>query len=231
MPTTLTQLIANLRENRLDEREAHQWQDDELRRWINEGTRDVARRAEILFTTSDVAFGAGVQEVTAPTDVLRIHRAEWRPTSQDQIWPLEYRDFHGMDSLWWTQQTVTQNTPMYFTLWGYTPNLKIVLYPTPYEVGVVKIHYYKTPTEFALDGTEDGDSVDLPEGWADLVLDYAEYKALRKDRSPAWQEAKGEYEQHLEQLIEHSRRLTDQVGFIDDASSPFVPQWLYGGDY
>lgn len=229
MPTTMKALITALREDRLDEKDAAQWQDDELRRWINEGTRDICRRIEILPTSADIAVSAGVQQYTMATDVLRVNRVEWRPTGQTNVYSLEYRDFNNMDSVWWTSQIQTQGTPVLFTMWGYTPNLKLVLYPTPSVSGVAKVFYYKLPTEIATDGSADTSTIDLPEGWHDLVLDYAEYRALRKDGDDRWQAAKAEYEQHLINMEEHTRRISDQAGMIV-AGNTMIPQWLYGED-
>ena len=101
---TLGSLLTDVR-NRLDETTSGQWTDAELRSWINEGARDVSRKTETLQGTTNISIVADTQEYTLPTDTLRIHRAEWRPTSSSNVYTLEYRDFNSMDAVWWSSQT------------------------------------------------------------------------------------------------------------------------------
>ncbi len=229
MSKTLAQMVTEVRDH-LDEQTPTFWTDVQIRKWINEAVRDVSRRAEVLLTTTDVTVTAATQSYVAPTDVVRINRAEWHPSGQTTIYPLEYKDYNGMDSVWWSSQAITQGYPIYFTLWGFPPSLSLVLYPTPSDSGTVKLFYYRLATELATDGSEDPSNVDVPEGWYDLVIYYAEANALRKDGDQRWQEARQIYEQSLQELMDNSRRWSDQAGSME-FSNQLIPAWLYGGDF
>lgn len=226
---TQSTYLTNIRA-KLDEATSGQWTDAEIRSWINEGVRDIARRTETLQSTALITVTADVQEYTLDGDYLRVHRVEWSPTSSSQVYPLDYRDFNSMDAVWWTSQTTSKGYPSFYTMWGYPPSLKIVLYPTPSEAGQLKMFYYLTPTDLATDGTAAGSTVQVPSGYEDLVESYAEMVALRKDRDPRWQESRSLYMDSLNGFIERSRRWTDQGDFIQ-VGNQFLPGWLYGGDY
>jgi hypothetical protein len=220
----MSALITDLRSH-LDETTARQWSDVELTRWLNEGLRDIARRAEVLQTTTNVTAVAGTQEYTLNTSTLtamtRIYRVEFIPTGTTDHYPLEYRDFNSMDSVWWTQQETQSGYPYWFTLLGFPPALKMIVYPTPSTGGTLKVFYYRTPADAA-----SGDTVSIPEGWQDLAVLYAEYVALRKDGDTRWQEAKQLYEERLGGLIDMTRRWSDQSDSFQTGTS-FVPRWLY----
>lgn len=228
MPRTLGQLLSDVR-NRLDEQSARMWGSPELRGWILEGARDVARRAEILLQSSTIAVTSGTQQYTGPTDAVRIYRVEWQPTGQSTIYPLEYYDFASMDELWGPNQIITQAYPIAYTMWGFPPSLKIILYPSPSSNGQLNVYYYRLPADLATDGSADNTNVDVPEGWWDLIPKYCEFVAMRKDGDQRWQDARALYEAQLDGLIEHSRRWTDQAGSFSFADR-MIPAWLYGTD-
>lgn len=220
---TLAQLRAQVRV-RLDETTATAWTDAEINGWINEGVRDVARRSETLQISTPISVVAGTQEYTAPSDLARLYRAEFKPTNSTSIYPLTYRDFNNMDAVWWTSKTSVQSTPELFTLWGYPPSLKIILYPKPSQSGTLTVYYYQVPA----DVTADGATIPVPNGWEDLVVEYASYLALRRDRDDRWKEARATYEDHLNAMMLLTRRWTDQAGEITPAGS-LLPSWLVGG--
>lgn len=222
MAETLSALIEQTRDA-LAESEASQWDDAMIIRWLNDGARDIARRAEVLQDREDVTCTASVAEYTLPTDVLRVHRVEFNFTSDTTLkYPLEYRDFQNMDSLWGINQTTT-GTPHLYTLWGFPPALKLVLYPVPSAAGTAKVFYYRLPAnQVNVTG-----AIELPEGYHDLLVHYAEYRALRRDRDPRWQEAKSLYDEGLFHMIELTRRWSDQAGMIDVGTS-HLPAWLVG---
>lgn len=223
--TTQAQILLAVRE-RLDEATAGEWSDAELRRWINQGANDIARRTETLHTVVTSATIVGDSTYTAPADTIRISRVEWTPNNTDNIYPLEYRDFNAMDPIWWTNQASTSSNPQYWTTSGFPPSLTIRLYPVPSSTGFINVFYYRYPTQLATDGSDANDTVELPTGWDDIVVDYVEYTALRKDRDPRWQEAKQLYEQHVDEVFALSRRWTDQPGIITP-DTPNVPAWLW----
>jgi hypothetical protein len=220
--TTQAQLLSDVR-SRLDEQSPQFYQDSELRRWLNQGARDVARRTETLQTTASINLSAGQQQYSAPVDTLRIYRVEYHDTSS-RISVLEYRDYNNADSVWWTAQLTVQSTPLMWTAWGFPPNLKIVLYPIPSNPGTtIKVFYYQSPTDLATDGTASNTSLPIPAGREDLIADFAEYMALRKARDPRWQEAKGLYDEKVQSMIDQTRRWTDQAGTYDTDGYPLHP--------
>lgn len=231
MPKTMGMLLREVRD-RLDEAAPGFWTDEQLRKWINEGTRNVSRRSETLLTTTDIPVTAGTQQYVAPADAVRVARAEWRPTGQTTVYPLEYRDYGSMDNVWGVSQAITQGYPTHFTLWGWPPTLTLIVYPTPSVNGNVRCFYYRLAAELATTGTADATNVDVPEGWWDIIVDYAEYTALRKEGSPRWQEAKAQYEQRLLELMDNTRRWSDQAGSFEFAGpGGALPGWLVGGDW
>lgn len=220
MAETLGQLIEAVREA-LAEATESQWDDDMLTRWINDGSTDIARKAEVLQDSYDVDTTADVSDYTLTSDVLRVHRVEFFYDSDtDRKLILEYRDLQNMDSVWYTNQA-REGDPYYYTLWGFPPSLTIKLFPVPSANGTARVYYYRVPTKRY--GTTD--TVELPEGYADLLVHYAEYRALRRDRDPRWQEAKALYDEGLANMIELTRRWTDQVGMIDTGGTN-LPEWL-----
>ena len=221
--------LTNIR-NKLDETTSGQWSDAELRTWINEAARDIARRTESLQTYEEINVTANTQEYTVNDGCLRVHRVEWRPTASSNVYPLEYRDFNSMDAVWWASQTTSKGYPTFYTMWGYPPTLKIVLYPTPSEGGKLKVFFYQTASNLATDGSAAGSTVQVPVGYEDLIESYVEHVALRKDRDPRWQEARAIYMDSLQEMIDQTRRWTDQGDFIQVGSS-HIPGWLWGGEY
>lgn len=217
---------------RLEEATARQWTDAELNRWINEGCRDLARTTECLLASATAAVTAGTQTYTnGPTDIIRIHRVQYEPTGSSQKYPLEAREFNTMDSIWWTSQSITQSTPQYYTTWGFPPTVTFVLYPTPTINGNLRIYYARQPADVSADGT----ALDIPEGWHDLAVDYAEYRAQRRARDPRWQESYGRYQEAVAALLAtvagSGPTWTDAPGRIVGAYPVGVPAWLSGGGF
>lgn len=231
MTRTLGQLKLSLR-NRLNEDTARAWSDDKLREWIMEGARDVARRAECLWATSSFAVVAGTPSYSLAAitpGIVRIHRVEFVPTGQQLNYCLEYRDRFSMDAVWGTSQSISQSTPEFFTLWGAPPNLTIQMFPVPSLAGTATLYYYALPANLVTIGaTGEGSNVDCPDGWEDVILDYAEYHALRMDRDDRWKDILAAYEQRLVDLAATSIRWSDQSGWITSGSG-FLPAWLSEG--
>ena len=225
--TTLGTLLTYLRD-RLDEATAAQWTDPQLRQWIVEGARDIARSVEVLATTGTVTIVAGTQAYAMPTNMVRCYRAELVVTGSDVTYPLELRDRNEMDSIWGTRMAAGQGTPLYLTIYGTPGSASGTLYPTPSAAGTLTVYYYKLPVALALDGTADATNVDLPAGWDDVALDYAEYKALRKDRDARWQEARALYLENLGAMNDVTRKHHDQLGYIAVGARVW-PEWLVGG--
>lgn len=220
---TVRALKVELRD-RLDEQTPRRWNDGQLTRWINEGARDIARRAECLQSVTDVVIAANEQtkSLSSLSGLLRIHRVEWQTTGSTQWNALEPRDINGMDAVWWDHQATHKNRPNYFTLKGTPPALSIIFYPTTPTGGTARVWWWRLPTEALIDTA----TLDLPDGWHDVALDYAEYRALRKDADPRWKESFEIYKDNLASLIEQTRRYNDQNATITP-EVPHLPSWIY----
>jgi len=184
---TLGEAMADLRD-RLDEAPGDEssgvWTNVALRRCINRGVREVARRAECMEKTGTVSISAGTQSGTLPTDLVRIRKAEWYTSASGQRVPLEYRQRENLDRIWGWSQVTQQGRPEFWTVDGYPGGSahNIVLFPTPSSTGTVKVFYYYLPADLATDGSADATNLSLPYGWEDVALDFAEYRAFRMAR-------------------------------------------------
>lgn len=230
MAKTFGQLLSATR-RRLDEIEAEgTWKNDELRGYLNEGCKDVARRSECLRASVDVDINAAEQAVAAPTDVVRIHNVSWfRDSDPTTLYMLDYMDYRNLQSAAYSSLKQTEGTPSVYTTWLFPPNLSISCYPIPSDNGKLTVQYYRLPATLAEDASQDAETLDIPEGWEDLCVDYAVYQAMLKDGDQRWQNYMQMYEGKLAALVEASERFNDQAGAIGVGSN-FIPQWLYNFD-
>jgi hypothetical protein len=228
---TLSQAKTALRA-RLDEASptGSAWTNANLVEWINEGMRDLARRTEILHTMGTVPVINGSQNIPLNSlpGIAKIERVEWDPVSSQSIYPLEYRDFHNMDEVWWTSQAITRGRPHSYTTKGYPPALTIILYPIANESGDLRVYYDTVPARLT-DITDDSTPLSVPDMWDDLILDYAEMRAFRTDNDPRWTSAMQMYEANVERMIERTRRWTQSTGMIQSSSGTMIPEWLWAG--
>lgn len=231
MPTTALRLKEQIRD-RLDEPSERQWTDRQLRSWANEGMKDIARRSGNLRDTVNVAVTAGNPEYTVAANVLNIHQAYYVPTGDTRRVPLAPRQYSAMENVWLSDRdSATASTPSFFTVWGFSPLLKLRIWPNPTVGGVCQLFVDRLPVELDLAGaSEAATNVDLPEGWVDLVIDYVEFTAQRKDRDPRWQEAKALYEQKLGDLMASTDGILANQEIVFDSRGNNLPAWLVGGD-
>lgn len=216
MSKTQGTLVSELR-SRINEPNANGFFSDiELRTWINEGAREIARRTEALRTSSTIAVLANTQDYTAPTDCIRMHRLEFKPTGQTQRMPLQYRDRQAMDVVWGTHSAITVSYwPEYYSMWGLPPTMTITVYPTPSGAGTLYAYYYKLPTALSTSGSASATTLDVPEGWEDLILDYAESRArLKQQRADLYGIAWQQFIDRLMSLNEAAVRFVDAPGQI-----------------
>lgn len=224
--TLLSEILTNVRSN-LDESLPRFYTDAELTVWVNAAIKDIARRTELYGATATVSLVNGTQSYVCPTDMIRINRVEVEVAGDSRTYPLEFRDNNAMDEVWATNQKTRNGTPCYFTLWGSPPSLGIKLWPVPQSAGTMTIYYYKQPAET----TSPSATIPLPMGWDDAVVDFCEYKALRKARDARWQEAKTLYEEKVGELHDKTVGYTDQPGVIvSGAGMGGIPAWLAGDD-
>jgi hypothetical protein len=228
MTQTLSQLETSL-ESMLDQiyggtNQFRFWSQPEIDTWLNEGARDVARRAEslLVFDTS-VAAIAGTARYALPAQIIRIHRVEYQAAGSFLVYPLFPKTIDEMDPIVGINPLLQTSYPYYFHLWGYPPNLGMTVYPVPSQTGQFNLYYYKVPTPMV----NPGDICDLPNGWEDLVVTYGEYRARRKGRDPIWKDVKEEYEQKVGEHMDVTRQWHDQQRHIITRSGLGIPSWLY----
>lgn len=225
MTATLAQLRSRVRD-RLDEASARHWTNAQIDSWINDGAEDIARVTESLLATGTISAVAGTQTYSLASltpSPIRIHRIEYQRTGETTKYPLEARDFSVMDDTWGLSQSTHSGTPAYWTAWGFHPSMTLYLYPTPNAAGTIRLFYYRLPTR----RSSDGDTIEIPDGWENLAVDFAEYHALRNDRDPRWQEARALYVEKLQTMIDRTVRPTDQPGHFVTDRGAYVPGWLY----
>lgn len=234
MPVTLQDVIRRVRED-IDEPTAHLWTDTGITDWINDGARDLSRKAEdlMVFDTS-IAVVAGTAKYALQSDLIRVHRMEFVPSGSTQTYPLTPSSHGEMDGIWGINQSQASAYPSFFVTIGYpggtgTSAMKVQLFPVPSASGTLNVFYYKLPYRFLdpeANAVELAKSLEVPEGWDDLVVLYAQYRAMRKDRDPRWQEAKQLYDEQLDHLINVTRFYHDQEQMMTVASRAGVPNWL-----
>lgn len=223
--TTQAEFITKSR-TRLNESTARQWTEQNLREWINEGARDIARKTETLEDRDTHAAVVGTGEYTLASDTIRVHRVEFTPTSSDTI-ALEYVDIKDMDNFGWRQRTQSAIYPSLYSIWGSARTLKLIVFPVPSTAGNFTVWFYKTPAALAESSTADAAvHVEIPPSWDDILLDYVEYRAMRKDRDPRWMEAKAIYDENCAQMYDNTRRWVDQGGMVYPNGSGHLPAWL-----
>src|SRR5215472_1609297 len=216
--------------------------DTELTAWINDACRDMARRTEGLVTfDTTITIPAYVPQpgVSAPTyplpeDVIRINRIEFVPTGAiNQTYPLQASTQQQMDQVWGTYQQNPASYPQFWVTRGYPGGSGrndhvLQIYPVPSQGGTLQIYYYRQPTRITDPVATPANynlNLDCIEGWDDLIVEFASYKALQKQRSPEWQQRKQEYEEKIQQMIDVTRSWTDQPSYMTFGTR-FMPSWL-----
>lgn len=234
MTMTQSSMVTEVRDA-LDEAAEGKWTDVMLRKWINEAMRDLSRKSETLLTTDEISVSSTTDTYTLPTDLIRVHRVEYYESATSTVYPLEFVDLNVLDNFgWFDRQGGSSGIPSYYSTWGTVPTASILLYPKPDAVSGanIKVYYYKLATELATDGSAAATVLNIPEGWYDLIKHYVEFSALRRDRDPRWQEAKSLYDEKVNELVEMTRQLHDQVGqMYPSFSGAMVPRHLWDPDY
>lgn len=229
MATNL-QIITRVREY-LDEATAKQWTDNNIRHWINDTQNEIARVTLYFDKTTTVDCNAAGNPYTIPTDVLEVRHVYYYPDADPTYEiPLQAHHYEQMDSIWGAWQQTTSGDPMAYAVRGSTGLLKMYLYPEPDRDGTLRVHYAGLPTALA-DGTGgDATTNDVPDGWVDCLVSGVEYRALRKDRDPRWQEAKVIYMEALSQLADHDHLAIAREVTYEPRSGMVVPNWLSSWD-
>lgn len=241
MPVTLQDAIRRVRAN-VDEPVPRFYTDTEMTDWLNDGLRDVSRRAEslITFDTSITISpyvpipGASAPTYNLPDDVVRVQRIEFVPSGAiNQTYPLTASTQQQMDQVWGTYQQNPASYPQFWVTRGYPGgsgrnNFALQVYPVPSQGGTLQIYYYRQPIRLADPVTVPSSyaaTLDIVEGWDDMVVDFATYKALQKARNPEWKDRKAEYEEKVSQIVDVTRQWTDQPSYMTFGTR-FMPSWL-----
>jgi hypothetical protein len=111
--------------------------------------------------------------------MILAHRFVFIPTSSTQRLPMEMREENEMDEIWGTGETQGRGDPRYVTFWGKAGNITIKVFPVPVRSGSMVVKYYNFPTlpaSFTLPALG-STAIDIPDGWEDTVVTYAEARA------------------------------------------------------
>lgn len=222
MTTTVAAAVTALRDL-LDETSPAQWSDVQLRRWLNEAIRDMARRTHAYDDVKTIAVTAQLGQYTVPADVLKINFMYFQQTNSSQQFPMEARAWEAMNNIWWDQQDTARGYPQIFTTYGMPPALMLKVFPVPSIAGSLRLHVARLPVE--MDVAVGTGNIEVPTAWLEVAYDYAEYKALRKDRDPRWQESLQLYEQKIEQMIDLRDTINAPGEFVFNGQT-MLPSWL-----
>lgn len=225
------------------------YSDTEITEWINDGLRDIARRAEGL-RTYDTSIdippylqnpSQPIPVYTLPTDVLRVNRVEFQVAGDTtQTYPLEQTTPQYLDQMWAANQISTRTYPSYWITRGYCGgtgrNLFVIqIYPQSSQAGILNLWYYRLPiriTDPVATPSNYAVTLDCIEGWDDLIINYAHMQALIKQRSPDWQTAQAIYEAKMNSIIDQTRLVGDQAQYMTWDNPMGWGGWdMWGGDW
>lgn len=212
---TLGTFLLQLRE-RLSEPNEGFWSDRYLRTTLNEAARDIARKSEALVVDATLVIVANTATYALPTNVVKVlEPITYTPTGSSYRYPLVPVERHAAISRWGMHQDIAAGTPDTCTTTGYAPSMSLVLYPKPSTAGTVNYRYAKTPTDLTTTGTQDSSTLDIPGGWEDVALDYAEWRCWlkKRDREGA-ADARARYMEGLAGLTEAGNRQIQTPGSI-----------------
>ena len=93
--------------------------------------------------------------------------------------------------------------------------MSLLFYPSPSSAGMVNYRYAKFPTDLTVTGSNDSSTLDVPGGWDDVALDYAEWKCWLKRRNREMAaDARERYVSGLAGLTEAGNRQIQVPGSI-----------------
>lgn len=204
MAQTVAVTIANAR-LMLNEPTARRWTDVELRKWINDGQRDIARRIPWYRKSTTGAATASTQQFSFPSDAIRIDHVSWRQSGTTRTIPLEEYDHKNVAWTMGAQLTSATGYPAFYWTSGYpgTSTFTINLVPIPQVTGILTYEYIGMPADYTTSDTSANSSnVLVPLGYEDAITLFVVYSALQGDADPRWREYKELYEQALAGLEE-----------------------------
>lgn len=218
MATTVTAAVAAMR-RLLDEPTASQWTDEDIRRYLNEGIRDIGRRTRLHTDTNTIDVTADDGEYTLDSDILAIEHLLWKADADSDKHLLEARGFKTLAPY----INESASDPYFYTTYGHPPVLKITLYPTPNRDGTL---YVYGPVLPSLDVSGGTGNVDVAEAWLEAAYDYAAYMCHRKDKDmEAMQYSFAAYMDKVNSMLE-SPNTDDGMGEFTFTGSSMVPRWI-----
>jgi len=211
----------------LNEPTAAAWSDPELRGYLNDALKDIARRTLCIRDKVTVTASASINEYALAATILHIDRIEWTPTGDTRKIPLTPRSYDSMDLMWGTHQDSITSDPRVYTTWGVpgpSPlGLKLKVYPTPHVGGNLVVFVRRLPTPIPINGSADSTQIELPQGWDEIAYDYVCYKAFRKDR---------QYETAMAHNQSYEERIGDMIELVDNYTSAYEEVTFdYWGEY
>jgi hypothetical protein len=229
MALTVTLALSRIRDM-LDEVAESRWTQQSLRRWMNDCLDDISRTTLAIKDDASFTTVAGTAEYTVASSVLQIEQVYWTDGSSNLV-PLSPVQWENADQVWGMWQNQQSQQPSVYTVWGYSPNLKIRLYPVPNVARTVKLKVARLCTHVDETGASDATAIDFPEAWLDTITDYVEYRALRKDHDQRWQEAFSSYATKRDSLALHDYMNTAREIVYDPAVAGGLPRWLVDPRY
>lgn len=222
MPTG-NDLITQVRDI-LDEPTPAQFSDAQLIRWLNEGNRDLARRTRALKDAQTIPATAGAYQYFLAENVVAIEHCYYHEAGNGQRFPLIARHLENFDAVRGTDWS-REGRPLFFTTQGFAPNLKLVVSPAPVSnVDEFNLLIARLPVELTSGNL--AAEIDTPSAWYDALVDYCEFKALRRDRDSRWQEAWQMYQDKRAELVHAPDYHTANREMMPDPVAGYLPSWL-----
>jgi hypothetical protein len=170
----------------LNETTAAFWTDAELKRWLNEGERDIAAKAECI---ENVDTGVVIPTTTrvVPFSGYKVKYVEHVPTAGAPI-GLQKINMKQLGKL-----PFNGVIPQYWFQWGSTVGNCIIIDPYPATAtGTLNIYVADYPVNEMYDDT---DEPQVPYEFHELIVDYAVYMALWKAKK--WGQSAQVYQRYI----------------------------------
>lgn len=206
------------------------WTDKMLRRWINEGARDLARSTRHFKGNALIDTIAGTGTYAVGADIIAIEHVFYEDSGgrTTELMPRHIENWGQVT----TPDVARGGRPLYYATQGFQPSLQLMLYPIPDVTDeTIKLVTARLPDEVALTGADDNSDLEIPGAWYDALVDYAEFKALRRDRDARWKEAYDLYTEKRDGLINNVDYTTANREVVADPNVGYLPAWLVDPDY
>ena len=156
--------------SQIDEPDAANWSDDEIRNHLWFGERLVIDKIGCYTGTSaTTSTVSGTQEYSKPSDSFRVSKVTYDSVKLKKI---DQADYDAMSSISYGG-TLATGSPCYYYEFGSV----IGLFPVPDAAKTLKFWYVKEPANL----TSSSDVFSVPSFAQNAIVDYATYRALLKD--------------------------------------------------